>query len=115
MATGKGFNERELYAQIGRHIRNAREKATWTQSDLAEAIGLSRTSVTNIERGRQPILVHTLYVVALALNIPVSQFLPKLNSPITDLNTLAEQVPDDTMHHERKWIETLVNKPKRRK
>jgi len=40
------------------------------------AIGLSRTSVTNIEQGRQPIQLHTLYKVAETLGVEPTTLLP---------------------------------------
>jgi transcriptional regulator with XRE-family HTH domain len=39
-----------------------------TQSDLAEAMGLSRTSITNIEQGRQRLLIDQFCRVAEVLD-----------------------------------------------
>ena len=49
-----------LYAEIGLEIRDARKKREWNQADLARDIGLTRSSIANIEAGRQKILVHSL-------------------------------------------------------
>ncbi len=38
--------------KVGRRIREYREKAGYSQEDVAEKIGLSVTGVSNIERGR---------------------------------------------------------------
>ena len=46
--THPGIN---LRAAIGQRIRLAREAAGVTQLELAEAIGLTRTSIANIEAG----------------------------------------------------------------
>ena len=40
-------------AELGVRIRQARESARLTQADLAQHLGLSRSSVANIERGAQ--------------------------------------------------------------
>lgn len=40
------------------------------------ALGLSRTSVTNIERGRQPVQLHTLYRIAATLGVEPTLLLP---------------------------------------
>ena len=51
-----------------------------TQEQLAEQIGLSRTSVTNIERGRQHVVLHQIYEIAAALGLNVEALLPKVPS-----------------------------------
>ena len=60
---------RDLYAAIGTRLRTAREQRGVTQADLANALGLTRASVTNIEAGNQRIQVHTLVAAAQALGI----------------------------------------------
>lgn len=42
-----------------------------SQSDLGDAVGLSRASVANIEAGRQRMLAHTLVELAAAVAMPV--------------------------------------------
>jgi transcriptional regulator with XRE-family HTH domain len=49
-----------FYAVVGRLIREARERRGVTQEALATLVSLSRTSLTNIERGRQKVQLHTL-------------------------------------------------------
>lgn len=58
-----------LYRTVGAHIAEARQQRGIRQSDLAEAVGLTRASIANIERGEQRIQVHTLIAAAQALNI----------------------------------------------
>jgi len=98
---------RELYLRLGRRIRAAREDAGLTQAELAASISLSRTSVTNIERGRQQILLHTLYDIASALGIDAANLLPEMKPKAKE--SLAERIPDDVTKDEREWIESLVS------
>ena|SRR5579859_632616 len=70
----KGYSE--LYEQIGYRIRQARQAAGLTQENLAEKVSLTRTSVTNIEKGRQKVLVHTLADIARELDVPLATLLP---------------------------------------
>lgn len=49
--------ENEFYLSLGRAIKARREALNLTQSALAAQMGLSRTSITNIERGRQRLLI----------------------------------------------------------
>ena len=64
------FNE-----ELGRRIRAARE-GKLTQATLGARIGLSRTAVTNIECGRQRLLVDQLVEIAAAIGVPPSELLP---------------------------------------
>lgn len=65
------FNE-----ELGQLIRKARS-GKMTQAELGERIGLSRTAITNIECGRQRLLVDQLAEIAVALDVPASQLLPR--------------------------------------
>jgi transcriptional regulator with XRE-family HTH domain len=47
-----------------------------SQEAFARAVGFSRTSITNIERGRQPISLHTLYFMADILGVEPADLLP---------------------------------------
>ncbi len=68
------FNE-----ALGRLIRNNRT-GKMTQAELGERIGLSRTAVTNIECGRQRLLVDQLVDIAEVLGVPPAELLPKVSS-----------------------------------
>jgi len=65
-----------LYRELGRRIRDARRGAELTQEALAGRLGLSRTSITNIERGIQHIPVHVLFDLGRALGVTVMELLP---------------------------------------
>ena len=66
----------DVYRELGRLIRLHRERLTLSQAALARRVGLSRTSVTNIEQGRQKILVHQLLSFAVALGTSPEALLP---------------------------------------
>jgi transcriptional regulator with XRE-family HTH domain len=66
-----------FYKHIGMTLRGAREALSMTQAELAQVVGLSRTSLTNIELGRQRILVDQLAELANALHISVSSLIPE--------------------------------------
>jgi transcriptional regulator with XRE-family HTH domain len=57
-----------LRAELGRRIRERRDKLGRTQAWLAEQVGLSRTAITNIECGRQRLLVEQLITIATVLS-----------------------------------------------
>jgi len=65
-----------FYKSLGDNIRIAREKAGLKQGAFAELIGLSRTSVVNIEKGRQHLPFHLAGVIARVLKITYNDFIP---------------------------------------
>jgi transcriptional regulator with XRE-family HTH domain len=64
-----------FYVALGARLSDARRRARITQDQLARAIGLSRTSITNIEKGRQPVQVHLLLRIAVAIGLPAVRLL----------------------------------------
>jgi transcriptional regulator with XRE-family HTH domain len=82
-----------FYAEIGRRVRLARERLGLTQGSLATQVMLSRTSVTNIEKGRQKVLAHTICSLAGALNVLPAELLPaSLQDTGSDDNPSAENL-----------------------
>jgi len=67
----------DLYALFGRQLRVTRREAGLTQQQVADRVGLTRTSVTNIERGMQHISLRQLYLFAAAVGLHPAQLLPR--------------------------------------
>ena len=65
-----------IYAEFGKLLRLARNRAELTQEALAKRVDLSRTSITNIERGNQPVALHTFVSLARAVGVPAGDLLP---------------------------------------
>lgn len=71
----------EFYRELGRLIAAKRRDQNKTQEHLAEAVGLSRTSLVNIEKGGQRILAHTVFEIARELGISMAELIP--TTPVT--------------------------------
>jgi transcriptional regulator with XRE-family HTH domain len=102
-----------LYREFGRVLREKRKSAGFTQDDVAGRIGLSRTSVTNIERGRQHVTLHVLYALADAIGAKPAELLPDgaaLVERNAELDKALEKyaLPDE----QKDWIQRLVSKSK---
>jgi transcriptional regulator with XRE-family HTH domain len=69
-------NERDFYRELGLRISSARKRAELTQQDLADEVDLSRTSITNIENGNQPVSAWLLHLLAEVLGLRPSDLLP---------------------------------------
>jgi transcriptional regulator with XRE-family HTH domain len=100
------INHSLFYADVGRRIRKAREAFGMTQEGLASLVSLTRTSVTNIEKGRQKILLHTIVDIATALRVAPADLLPEGKSePENELDDLLKGRP----RKERDWIKSTIN------
>lgn len=64
----------EANALFGRNLKRLREAKGLTQQQLADLIGLSRTSVTNQEAGRQSTPWATLMLLADVLGVSLDEF-----------------------------------------
>ena len=82
-----------LYLQIGERVKAAREAAGLTQGELSERIAMTRASVTNIEKARQSVQIHTLYTIARELHVPVFALLPEddVQAPPPDVEARLER------------------------
>lgn len=56
-----------IYVKIGEHARALRIKEGLSQAAVAEACGLSRSVIANIETGRSRIMLHDLVSLMKAL------------------------------------------------
>jgi transcriptional regulator with XRE-family HTH domain len=68
--------ESNFYRRFGETLRKARTSSGLSQEDLGKAVGLNRTSISNIERGRQKILLDTFCEVVRVLRIEPQKLLP---------------------------------------
>ena len=53
----KTFNIKDSYIEIGKLIHNARTSKGISQQELADKINLTRTSITNIEKRLNPLIL----------------------------------------------------------
>ena len=67
----------ELYAEVGRKLRQTRETQGLSQERLAKQLGISRASVVNIEAGRQRAPLHLLWQLSETLGTDLSLLIPR--------------------------------------
>lgn len=85
----------QLYIDIGQRIRTARSSQSRNQAELGQDVGLTRSSIANIEAGRQKILAHTLLRIAESLNEPIASLLPN-TSQMREIAHSARPLPSLT-------------------
>jgi transcriptional regulator with XRE-family HTH domain len=59
-----------IYKRLGKAIASERERHSYTQQVLADAIGISRASVANIERGEQRVYLDQVLAMVSCFSLP---------------------------------------------
>lgn len=102
--------DKAFYEAVGRRIREARQGKI-TQEALASLVSLTRTSIVNIEQGRQQLLVHTLVDIARALQVQPAELIPpSLEIETNDLPTVLKGQPKKAQD----WIKATVTSVRKR-
>ena len=65
---------------VGNNIANVRKAQKLTQTDLAKKAGIPQTSISQWEVGSREVSLQTLFVLADALHVPATVFLPEQES-----------------------------------
>ncbi len=71
------MEEKRINTIVGERIRALRKYKGMTQSQLAEAIGVTYQQVQKYEKGATAITVERLYQIAEALSVAPSEILPE--------------------------------------
>src|ERR1700686_2347780 len=104
------MNERDaFYRKVGEKIRRLRKERGISQEGLARAVGLKRPSMSNIEKGRQNLLLHTFCDIVETLGSSANVLLPEEHksesTQLPDLVSLSKEV--------RAFVEAGINATKK--
>lgn len=97
-----------VYDAFGELVRKHRKRLRLTQEGLGQQIGLSRTSITNIEKGRQHVALHQIIELARALGIPADALLPKFEDPELS-GWISSNLPAGTATEVAAWASQLID------
>lgn len=81
-----------FYAAVGSRIQAHRKASGLNQTELAIAVGLERTSLSNIEAGRQRSSLHMFAMIAQVLNVGVADLMPSAVLPVGPLRMSSPQI-----------------------
>jgi DNA-binding XRE family transcriptional regulator len=70
------MDSKELYIELGKKIKALRIENNVTQAELAIALNLQRTSVTNIEAGKQSAPLHVYFQICSFFKENLIDFIP---------------------------------------
>lgn len=97
-----------FYKQLGDNIRKCRNRRNLSQDALAKLVGLTRTSLTNIENGRQHPPLHTFCEIVEQLKVDISQLLPAHPATIEPLDFAALVGKQVRGENELAFIKTAI-------
>ena len=73
------IDEEQLKKLIGTRIKELRTKSGKKQLELASAVDLKRTSITNIEAGKQMLTIPVLYRICYELDVNIFDVMPEFD------------------------------------
>ncbi|HEV2493294.1 MAG TPA: helix-turn-helix transcriptional regulator [Terriglobia bacterium] len=68
----------DIRIRFGRKLRKLRRRRGWTQVQMAEKLGLDRSYLADVERGKRNISLVNLEIVAGGFGLPLSRLLTKV-------------------------------------
>ncbi|MGA2075856.1 MAG: helix-turn-helix transcriptional regulator [Terriglobia bacterium] len=68
----------DIQVRVGRRLRKLRKQHRWTQVQLAERLGLDRSYLADVERGKRNISIVNLEVISRGFGISLSKLLSKI-------------------------------------
>ena len=68
----------DIRARFGERLRSLRKRRGMTQVELADYLGLRRTYVSDLERGKRNVSLLTLEIIARGFDVSLSQLLRKI-------------------------------------
>ena len=68
----------DIRTRFGRKVRKLRVQRGWTQVDMAERLGLDRSYLADVERGKRNISLLNLDVIAKGFGLSLSRLFSKL-------------------------------------
>ncbi len=103
--------ESEIRKEIGKKIKEMRNKLGLSALRIAEELGVSREAITHIETGRNNISAVSLWKIAILFHCDVDDFFPAIPDGYAltkvDLHKVAQE--DERA---AEWAEKLFRKPK---
>jgi transcriptional regulator with XRE-family HTH domain len=100
-----------FYTTVGNRVRRARAGRGMTQSALAQRIGFTRSSVANLEAGRQRIALHLFVQIARALDCEPAKLIPAITGTSRVDDTMLEELTEhlaDTPETTREFVRGAV-------
>lgn len=102
----------QVYKSLGERIRARRVEVDMTQTELGQRVSMTRSSIANIEAGRQRAMIHTIMQIANELDLEPRELLPAPDFTSNDNKLLRELDGQPTSTQE--FVQSVVRQASRR-
>ena len=68
----------DLLVRLGTRIRKLRKKRGWTQVEMAERVGIDRSFLADVERGKRNVSIVNLGIIAQGFGVSLSRLLVRV-------------------------------------
>jgi transcriptional regulator with XRE-family HTH domain len=68
----------DLLTRLGDRIRKLRKARGWTQAEMAERVGIDRSFLADVERGKRNVSVLNLELIAKGFGLSLAQLFSRL-------------------------------------
>lgn len=72
------MSNQNITVRFGKRLRQLREQRGWTQVEMADALGIDRSYISDMERGKKNVCLPTLEVFAQGFGISISKLVSRL-------------------------------------
>ncbi len=67
-----------ITVRFGKRLRKLRKEKGWTQVQMADAFGIDRSYISDMERGKKNVGLPTMEVIAIGFGITLSKLVSRL-------------------------------------
>ena len=98
--------EKEIIIKsVGKRIQECRQKAGWTQEQLAEKAGISQKHISRIEQGYHDTHFTLIYKIAKVLDVSIDTF--AIDFAEDNANIFLQSIKADVEHMSQKQMDML--------
>jgi len=67
-----------ITVRFGKRLRKLRKGRGWTQVQMADALGIDRSYISDMERGKKNVCLPTMEILAIGFEISISALVTRL-------------------------------------
>lgn len=103
---------------LGMNVCNLRKQTGLTQEQVADALGVTRVTVVNIEKGKQAITIHSAVFLCFILKCKLSDFVPMKSALRKEIEKMGQRkveldaVQKEQAELKKKWDKLQKQKNK---
>ena len=72
------MSNENITVRFGLRLRKLRKQKGWTQVQMADALGIDRSYISDVERGKKNVSLPTMEVIALGFEISLAKLLSRI-------------------------------------